>query len=680
VTNTGDVNLVDVQLADTTTIGDKQVTIKWDAIPPVLAPGAFFTGRGQLVGLEPAEVHGDEVEVKARPQVTPPGCKDVDPDNSDELAAKGCVVGDKDQWHGVGETNPSVDVEKASGAQPPAGDGNMLDKPDNVASDDVKDADTVDTAVKLDPAKESVVYATVTNKGDEALKNLVITDTTAMGVAMKIDAESFRLMAANAAPGTEPTKLAVTVTPSEDGKTQVVTFDEGFVFEVGAAITFSGTLPALGSEANHTDDISVEATGDKSGKPVKDKDPWIATTDPDSIPSVDVEKTSGGHASAGVGNMLDKPNNVTDEKITDADTPETAHVVDPAKETKVYVAVTNNGTEDLTNVVITDETLAGKPVAIDVDSLKLKDSKHANDNISSLDDVKATVAGGVITFNKEFVFEVDAVITFTATLPGLDKDVSHIDKVRVNGTGVKSGVDVLDEDLWHATVKPAEVGTPAISVEKFDLRTLAMAGNDVKDAAFATSYKPDSAADRDSDDKALVFYSAQDAERDRIGVIVTNTGTEDLVDLKISDLTPEGYAGKIVDWRVLQVAGKPPAAGVTWDNLSGVTLKPGETIVFDGALTGMDPAKVHKDTVTVTGKGKESGKKVTDKDDWFAKIATTGKNTDFKEKVPGVIKIVPEKTGVKYAALITLGAGLVVVAAALGLERHARRRKGALIV
>jgi hypothetical protein len=667
VTNVGDVNLVDAQVTDTTIIGGKTVDIKWDDIPPVLAPGAFFTGRGVLEGLAAGELHGDEVEVKARPQIAPAKCAEVAPE---DLLTEGCVVGDKDQWHALGEAVPAIDVEKASGTGPPAGQGNMADKPDNVASDEVFDADTVDTAVKLDAKDETVVHATVTNLGNEGLGSLVITDVTAVGEAMVIDPDSFTT--------DQGQKSDVTVTLSEDGKTATVTFDEGFIFEAGASIFFTGKLPALGDEAHHTDKIAVAGTGVASGKQVGDEDPWIASTDPASIPSVDVEKASGGQPGAGVGDMGDKPDNVATEKIFDADTANSAVVV-ADDETKVYVTVTNKGGDDLTGVQISDVTLTGKPVAIDVASIKLKDTKHANDDINALDDVKVSVKDGVITFNEGFQFEAGAVISFTATLPGLGKGETHADNIAVTGVGVKSGVKVSDEDPWHATTKPPEPDKPAVSVEKFDLRTIALAGNEVKDAAFAEFYKPDGPADRDSDDKALVFYSVKDAERDRIGVIVTNTGTEDLVDLKLTDVTPEGFGGQVVDWRVLLVAGEAPAEGVTWDDLSGVTLKPGETIVLDGALTGMDETKVHKDTVTVIAKGKNSGKDVTDTDDWFAKIATTPGDTEFKEDVPGVIKILPEKTGVKYVALVMVGVGAAVVAAALRLERQARRRQQEVI-
>jgi hypothetical protein len=51
VTNLGDVNLTDIEVADATIVGDKVVDITWDAIPKVLAPGASFTGRGVLEAL-----------------------------------------------------------------------------------------------------------------------------------------------------------------------------------------------------------------------------------------------------------------------------------------------------------------------------------------------------------------------------------------------------------------------------------------------------------------------------------------------------------------------------------------------------------------------------------------------------------------------------------------------------
>jgi hypothetical protein len=718
-TNTGNVNLVDITVADTTTVGDKTVAIAWDAIPPVLAPGAFFTGRGVLEPLAAGETHSDEVEVKARPQTPGPACEnrcdlfkdadrdgiaDLDADGDGQITAgeaetagavdcfkqfdadgdgvvtraeadqrrEGCVVGDKDQWFAMGETTPGVDVEKASGAQPAPGAGNMGDQPDNAATDQVVDADTADTAAALALDEDATVYVTVSNTGDEDLQALVISDETVTGEPLAIDLASIRLDGEPL-----PEGVVAELGSDESGKVQTVTFSpEGFSFPVGSTITFSGAV----SGGAHTDLIRITAVGVKSGKPVEDEDPWFAATGETPIPAVDVEKAAGDWPEPGEGNLVDKPDNAATEKVLDADTLKTAHVAGVGEETTIYVKVTNKGADDLVKVKIADRTIIdgvnkpfsdqavpGKPMVIDPESVRLEGSEEK---------LGATVTEGVIAFDEGFVFKVGATIVFTGTVPGLDKDEAHIDKVRVDGVGVKSGQAVADEDLFHVTTAKPATGKPAIDVEKFDLRTIALAGGDVKDAEFAKHYEQGDPADRDSDDKALVFYSAKDAERDRIGVIVTNTGGEDLVELKLSDVTPKGFAGVIVEWRVLLVAGEVPAKNVTWDDLSAVVLKPGETIVLDGALTGMVENVVHKDTVAVEGKGRETGQGVADADDWFAKIATTPGDTTWKiSQTPEEAKIIIEKTGVKQAALILLGAGLAVVAGALAMERRTRRRQ-----
>jgi uncharacterized membrane protein len=661
VTNTGADDLVDLTITDDTVAGPalaidlETVRLKGSDEPLavsiaggtlsfedgfVLKVGETIVFTGAMPGLGESKTHIDKVRVAAV------GVK------------SGETAQDADPWFAQAEDlpAPAIDVEKASGGEPAHGAGNLGDEPDNIDTAEVFDADTPETAVAVKAGEETQVHFAVANTGADDLAELRITDETVAGPALAIDLETVKLKGSD-----EP--LAASIA---DG---VLSFEDGFVLKPGETIVFAGVVPGLGDGETHTDQVRAVAAGVESGEAAEDSDPWFARAQGAPVSAIDVEKAVGGEPGPGVGNLVDPPDNIVTDDVHDADTPETAVSVEAGGETQVHMAITNTGADDLINLAVRDETVTGQPMRFDLENVRLKGSDEP---------LTVHADGGVVFFGPDFVLEVGATVVLTGVVPGLNDGEIHIDELWVGGVGVKSGADVSDEDLLH--LAGAEPSTPsgeaAIDVEKFDLRTIALAGKDVKDAAFAEFYTDGDAADRDSDDKALVFYSPEDAERDRIGVIVTNTGGEDLVELKLSDATPDGYAGAVVDWRVLQVAGEAPGKDVTWDDLSKVVLKPGETIVFDGALTGMVKDVVHKDTAAVEGKGSKSGETVKDADDWFAKIATTDGDTTWKiERTPQDAKIILEQTGVGVATLVMLGLGAAVVVGAFTVENRARRRR-----
>ena len=157
---------------------------------------------------------------------------------------------------------------------------------------------------------------------------------------------------------------------------------------------------------------------------------------------------------------------------------------------------------------------------------------------------------------------------------------------------------------------------PAIDVEKFTLSEGLEAG------------------DRDEADNALTLKSVQGKGAEtQIGFLVKNTGEADLVNVSLTDQTHEGTTGNVTgivcEIPAEQAAADPANAGVT----SGATaqtvkvagdkighLLVGQSVSCVGTLTGVEEGTLHSDTATVVGESIHNGKKVTDSDDWHAKV------------------------------------------------------------
>ena len=78
---------------------------------------------------------------------------------------------------------------------------------------------------------------------------------------------------------------------------------------------------------------------------------------PEKVPSIDIEKANDKIPEPGEGNFKDKDNNGGEN---DRDTPDTALVVEPDKATKITSRFTNNGTEALSHLTVSDKTIEGK--------------------------------------------------------------------------------------------------------------------------------------------------------------------------------------------------------------------------------------------------------------------------------------------------------------------------------
>lgn len=198
---------------------------------------------------------------------------------------------------------------------------------------------------------------------------------------------------------------------------------------------------------------------------------------------------------------------------------------------------------------------------------------------------------------------------------------------------------------------------PAIDVEKFTLSEGLEAG------------------DRDEADNALTLASAKDETQ--IGFLVTNTGEADLVNVSLTDQTHEGTTGNVTgivcEIPAEQAAADPANAGVTGGATAQTvkvagdkigTLKVGQSVSCVGTLTGVEEGTLHSDTATVVGESIHNGKKVTDSDDWHAKVDAPAP----KGAVTG------EAAGANTGLMAALGGLMAAIGLGGGATWFARRK------
>ena len=158
-----------------------------------------------------------------------------------------------------------------------------------------------------------------------------------------------------------------------------------------------------------------------------------------------LQKSNEKIPQAGQGNNSDKDNNLGKG---DADTKDTAvKLTDKAQ--AINFRVTNNGSETLTHIKLTDKTIEGK---------------------QDVKDIKWTYQGKVLTINQDGEFEfdgkllelpVDDYIEATGTLDKLADSETHADEATVSAKGAISGKDVGDKDKWYGE-KPKTPAKPKI--------------------------------------------------------------------------------------------------------------------------------------------------------------------------------------------------------------------------
>lgn len=355
---------------------------------------------------------------------------------------------------------------------------------------------------------------------------------------------------------------------------------------------------------------------------------------PEKVPSIDIEKANDKIPEPGEGNFKDKDNNGGEN---DRDTPDTALVVEPDKATKITSRFTNNGTEALSHLTVSDKTIEGK---IDVKAFTWT---FKGQKLSTNKEGEFITADG-----KLLVLQPDEFVTGEAELPPLTDGQLHGDELTVGGIGVESGKEVGDSDKWYG--KPKEEA-PSIDIEKADTKMPESGEGNHKD-------KPNNAGENDHDTED----TAKELEENKATDILMkgkNNGTEPLSHIKVVDKTIAGQVDvKNIKWTY---KGKPLKVNkdgeLTTEDGKLLILNPGETIEGRGTLEGLAAGDVHGDNVSIEGEGTRSGKKVGDDDNWYGKVKPKTLIEKSKDVLP--------KTGEEKALWSFAGLGMLLVALAV---------------
>ena len=221
----------------------------------------------------------------------------------------------------------------------------------------------------------------------------------------------------------------------------------------------------------------------------------------------------------------------------------------------------------------------------------------------------------------------------TGTPVLFDKDNNKIRVPRANG---EEGV----VDPIKSNQDAAEVNTkallPEIDIIKYDV----VDGDDMITG--------------DYNDTAKVMTAGRDAE---IWMTIVNTGTDDLINVVVTDKTTEGSGtiqGLTCDFSALG----GPETGTTWDG----PFLPDDSFICKGTLPGLAAGQTHTDVATVTARGVSSEEDVSDSDPW-------------KSRVPGLVApegglIVDPATQRGSLSLAALLAFMLLGSAVIIVRRH----------
>ncbi|MFF1632250.1 SdrD B-like domain-containing protein [Leifsonia sp. NPDC058248] len=275
-----------------------------------------------------------------------------------------------------------------------------------------------------------------------------------------------------------------------------------------------------------------------------------------------------------------------DDEENDADTPDLAVGYTPGESRGITFNVTNNGTESLQNVTITDRTISGATVESLVCKFPGDDSATAGTKTDGLWAVRWDAS-----WNDKAVWERGETFECHATLTMAGNAAPHADAAEVDASVEGSGDPVHDRDDYHAF-------TGQIQIIKYDDREGTF--TPVQDAAGIPNKPLSSESERDANtaDEAVVYRIDQEGTStggQRVEFAVTNTGSTWLTMVNVSDLTLVGpdLQGLTCDFTAAgdQAA---PTSGTTWVG----PWAPGSTFYCEGTVE-LAAGQTHGDGATV---------------------------------------------------------------------------------
>ena len=373
----------------------------------------------------------------------------------------------------------------------------------------------------------------------------------------------------------------------------------------------TGTLPALTNGDTHSNTASVTAVGIKTGEEVDDEDEWHGWVP---TPSIDIEKWNDEGETPKYDDSGALLNDGYEGDFDEA----------PGKPLKanadlpINFTISNDGEEDLIDVVVSDEL---------------------TDGVGEIQDLVCVFPDASEGTEWAGPFAVGTQFDCTGTLPALEAGDFHADNAQVTGVGIFLGTEVDDADDWHAYVP-----VPGVDIEKWS------------DEGEAPEYDDSGALINDGYDGDFDKAPGKEltAGKDqRLNFTVSNDGAEPLIDLVVTDRLIDGK-GHIKD---LVCTFPDGSTGTTWAGPFAV----GTQFECTGTLPGLGAGETHADNAEVTGFGLYSGLSVNDADDWHGSIPEEG--------VTGGLSV----TGGSAATFAIIGALLLLLTGG-GALLYSRRR------
>src|SRR5699024_5652345 len=230
-------------------------------------------------------------------------------------------------------------------------------------------------------------------------------------------------------PSMEPRELNgnILAVYDEQAGTVTLTQEEGTVLDAGEPIAAYFAVEITDDSAPIVNSIGNTST-------------TIVPQDP---PSIDVEKWTDEGDDAGP--AYDQTGALTndgypgdfDEGPSEDTEGHPGKALDAGNDQRIEFTISNDGSETLTDIEVTDELTAGE---------------------NSVQDLVCTFPDETTGTTWAGPFEPATQFECTGTLPGLAAGQTHSDTATVTGVGIDSQTEVTDSDDWHAFTKTYAVG------------------------------------------------------------------------------------------------------------------------------------------------------------------------------------------------------------------------------
>ena len=307
---------------------------------------------------------------------------------------------------------PTVDIEKGDNG----GSGTAI----------VNDADTMADGVTYTAGETRTIVFTVTNTGNEPLRDVTLTDDTLAGAG--VQSLNWTFPGGATAPAVDQNGV---LTAKWDA-----TFAPGTTtWAPGAVITGTATLTLGATGVPHVDSAKVTAVGATSEIPVEDEDNYNAF-----VAGIQVIKYDGEKADPAVkqnGNWV-TPTKPLVDAAQDANTVDESVVYPVNTPQDVRWVVTNTGPTSLTNITLTDVTNKGPAIGSDWTADLSPFGGPAEYSFVNNGPWEGILPPGASFFAKG-----------TLTLPALE---AHTDTVTVEGTVVVPEVDADGEPTGNPSL------------------------------------------------------------------------------------------------------------------------------------------------------------------------------------------------------------------------------------